>query len=292
MNRLLKGLKDFGLIIVIDPKGKNQTINICHGLKKADIPVGVFQYSRDQTIDQVKISNENEDMFIGAQCSCDIDEMQRAMASGAHFIFSSMDKVDVIKTSLNRGYDLIIEASTKKQIDRAVLLNIKAIEINCALPDSESLIEYTLSETNLALLIRGEKKELPINRWRNHKQLVAFIVEELSLPTDEEEVYAYAVSMIHKLLGLEYSNLSVKNDSPRLEEAKIFTSLTGIPLLFGTPVDLLTINVADMDRTIAYLKWKNIFMDPLSAKMDGNIIVETDLYTRFLGWTVKLVNKP
>ncbi len=292
MNRLLKKLKEFGLIIVIDPIGINETISICHGLKRADIPVGLFQYSTDQTLDQVNISNEHEDMFIGAQCSCNIDEMERSMASGAHFIFSTMDNAEVIKTSLTRGYDLIVEATTREEIDRAVQLNIEAIEIRCTLPDSESLIRHTLSETNLALFIRGEKNKLPLKKWRNHKQLVAFVVEEFSFSTVEEEVYTRAVSIIHKLLGLEYTQLSISEDSLRLDEAKIFSSLTAIPLLFNAPRDLLTIKVADMDRTIAYLKWKNIFMDPLSAKMNGNIIVETDLYTEFLSWSVKLVNKP
>lgn len=292
MNSLLKKLKEFGLVASVNPGGERENISISHALKKADIPVALFHYSTDQSIDHVKVSNENEDMFIGAQCPCSIEAMERAMASGAHFIFTSIHDEEVIRTSLNRGYDLIIETTTEDQIDRANNLGVEAVSINCDIPDSESLIQYTLLQTAFILFIRGEKKTLPFHKWRTHNKLAAFVVDDLSDSANEEEIYADAVSLIHNLLGIQYSRLSIRSDTSRLEEAETFASLTAIPLFRDAQRDLLTINVADMDRTIAYLKWKNIYMDPLSAKMKGDIIVETELCTEFLGWSVKLVNCP
>jgi KDPG and KHG aldolase len=290
MNRLLRKLKEFGLIFAINQETELDTITICRSLKRADIPVGLFNYSRDQQIDQVRISNENEDMFIGARCTCELEEIKSALASGAHFVLTPFGDEPVIKKCLSDGYDLIVEVCSENEIDLVKNMGVEAVEIDCGLKDRETLIEYAASVTDLTLFLRGKKGNLPIDKWKNHKKMAAFIIDNNFKAISDAGIYTDAQSMLHQLMGIKYISLSIKAGSKRLNEASIFSSLSVIPLFTESDRDLLTIAVSDMDRMIAHLKWKNIYMDPLSAKMNGEAVMETELYTEFLGWNVKLIS--
>jgi len=290
MNRLLRKLKEFGLIFSVNLQGEDDTITICHSLKEADNPVIMFDYTHNQQINQVKISNENEDMFIGARCRCDFDEMKSALASGAHFITTPMKDEQVIKKCLSNGFDLIGEVHSESDINRVIKYGMEAVVINCASELWQDLIEYSVSQPGLSVFLRGEKHILPFEQWGNHKQIIALIIEQPLYSRSKEMIYSETQSLINRLLGVKFISLTLNADSEKLDEGKVFASLSAIPLNIGNERDLLIIGVGDMDRMIAHLKWKNIFMDPLSAKMKGSEILETELYSTFLGWNVKLIN--
>lgn len=287
---LLKKLKEFGLIFAISSESKNQTIEICHSLKKADNPVVLFDFSIDREINQVRISNENEDMFIGARCPCDFKEIKEAFLSGAHFVLTPPKNTTIVKQCLSDGFDLIAEVSSKKEIDLIKDLGGEALAINVDDKNFDSLINYTLSETKLSLFLRGEKENMPFDQWRNTPQIIAFIIDKSFEIMAGDSVYIETISTINQILGFKYISLSLRDNSERLDEARIFSSLSALPLITGSDRDQLTIGVHDMDRMISHLKWKDIYIDPFSAKMKGNIVLETELYTDFLGWNVRLIN--
>lgn len=290
MNRLLKKLKEFGLILSIPQTDSQRTISLCHSLKRADIPVLMVPYSQNSDINQVKVSNENEDLFIGARCSGAKDDIKGAVSSGAHFIILPYENNNLISDCLSDGLDIIVEAESIEQIDQLRHSGVEALLIDSSLNDYEILMNYAIENSNLFLFLRGTKEGIPLEKWRNNNRLIAFIIDDFSDSPSADQNYADALNLINRLLGLKFISLTIKPDTERADEARTFAALSTIPLFTGGKEDILRITVDDMDRAIAYMKWRNIYMDPFSAKMQGDIIVETDLYTEFLGWKVKLIN--
>ncbi|MBI9100526.1 MAG: hypothetical protein JEY91_18755 [Spirochaetaceae bacterium] len=289
MNRLFRKLKDFGLIFSIAPKNPDEIITISQSLKKAHIPVALFNWSANQKYDSVKISNQNEDLFIGAKCICNTGEIRGALASGAHFIITDPEDEKVLESCCSNGYDLIVSVKTTEDIDLLQQCGVEAVLIDCTAVNGEELMNYALENTKLTLFLKGEIQRLPIEKWRNHSRLAAFIVENTFESVVEDNIIYEASDIIHRLLGLQFRSLDICSKSSREEEARTLTALSSIPLYRDREREILTIEAQDMDRTIAFLKWKEIYMDPLTAKMDGQMIIETELYTDFLGWTVKLI---
>ena len=290
MNRLFNKLKDFGIIFSLESKTENEIIRYSKALKKSDMPLALFPYRIDQKIDAIKISNENEDMFLGALCSSNYSEVKKAIASGSHFIVCDFNNKEEIKKCLNEGYEIILQVHSIDEIKDACSNGVEAILINCRNSGNRTLIDFAISNTEAALFLQGDLNDIPIEEYGNHKNFVAAILNVSFENKTNEEIQSKAHQYLHQILGLHYSFLELQKDSERLEDAKVFAALTAIPLFENCDRDLLTLTVRDMDRTIAHLKWKNIYMDPLSAKMDGSIILETELYTDFLGWKVKLIN--
>jgi len=295
MNRLFSKLKDFGIIFSLETNGKENIVKTSKALKKADIPVALYNFDGKSEINAIKISNENEDMFLGALCPDNIDIMKKAMAAGAHFIVSREISRETIEQCRMNGYDLIVPVTSQEEIHLAVESDAEAIVINCNDHKSEDLI-CKAKEYDVTLFLSGQLENLPMELMRNVDQVCAFIIEDCFNPVgkellEESHIIVKTNEIIYRLLELRYSNLRLTDDSPRTEEAGIFCALSSIPLFIGGDNDLLTMTTGDMDRTIAYLKWKNIYMDPLSAKMNGSKILETELYTEFHGWSVKLESR-
>lgn len=290
MNRLLKKLKEFGLIFTIDTENEEDIIQISKALKKADVPVVLFSENKNTEFDRIRISNENEDMFIGAECSGQLHNLKKAAASGAHFIIGKKLETEVVESALSSGYDLIIKVNSIEDIKRAAEQGIEAVLVECNSKKMDELIQFTLFETGLYLFIEDDRENLPIEKWRNHRQMIAFIIKRPFKNCKPEEIYSDAVSLINHLTGVRFSRLLLRADSDRTSEAEMFSAVSVVPLIKGCRRDLLEIKVKDMDRMIAHLKWKGIYMDPLSAKMEGEKIMETELYSNFMGWPVKLIN--
>ena len=297
MNRLFSKLKDFGLIFSIKSEKSEDIIKISRALKKADIPVVLFNYGEKQRINPVKISNENEDMFLGALCPGNFQVIKNARASGAHFIICEDINYEVINKSRKDGFDMLIIVNSVHDIDLVEKSQAEAVVINTNNSGSDMLIKEVLKNNKLTLFLKGTLENLPMDQLRTHPNVAAFIVEDPFLLSNEQEIIEDKIikranEIIFHLLGLRYSSLAISKNSSRTKEAMVFSALSSIPLFTGEKKEILSIDVKDMDRTIAHFKWKNIYMDPLSAKMEGNKIMETELYTDFLGWTVKLINRP
>ncbi|MDA3812378.1 MAG: hypothetical protein PF518_18835 [Spirochaetaceae bacterium] len=291
MNRLFSKLKDFGLIFSLEATTEDEIILTSKALKKADLPVAVFNFNEHSLIDPIKISNENEDMFLGAFCTDNYETIKRAMASGAHFIICPTVNETLIKKCNNDGFDLIVQVTSLKDIEKANSAGAEALVINCDQSESANLINTVLTLNKMALFLQGELKNLPFDTLRTNPQIAAYIVNHPFSSINEDFIIFSTCRIISTLLGLEYAELSIRKNSEKADDAKIFATLSSIPLFTQREKDLLTIDVKDMDRTIAHFKWKGVFMNPLSAKMKGCEILETELFTEFLGWPVKLVNK-
>lgn len=289
MNRLFTKLKDFGLIFSVTPDDETEIIDISKSLKKADIPVALFPFTKKQKLNSIKISNGSEDMFLGALCSPTMDCINESISSGAHFIICEHIEKEIILKCLSTGIDLIVSADTIEDIDKAIEYKADAIVINTENTGYNSLISHVLKKNELPFFLRGTAENIPFDKMRNEPSLVAFIIE---YPHDKlSDVFTESHKILHRMLGLKFETLSLTTDSYKIEEAKMFSALSAIALASDSDRDLLTIGVKDMDRTIAYFKWKNIYIDPLSAKMDNSVILETELYNDFLGWPVKLINR-
>lgn len=282
MNRLLKKIREFGLIFHIDSDDPDYIVKTCKALKKAHVPLVLFPFDSREPIDRVKLSNDSEDMFIGALCSCSAREIQKAFASGCHFAFSKTDKKDEYEKALSLGLDLYALADSQEDLTQIRDLNPEALFYR----DEASLREQINPESPFFL---QQQPDSPlIERWRTEPNFVASIVKLDPALTSVEEIYGYATELLRRFLGIEFLSLTLKEGSERHSEGQMLTALSGIPLYENGTRDLLEIGVRDLERTVAHLKWHNIFMDPLSAQMSGDRILNTELYDTFLGWPVKL----
>jgi len=271
------------------PETEADIIKASKALKDADLPVALFPFKCNETLNSIKISNENEDMFLGALCPPDINEIQGAIASGAHFIICENAEKSVITRCISNGIDLIVLVDSINAVNSADENNAEAVVIDTNKPGCSRLIDHILKNTELTLFLKGTSENLTFDKLRNIPSVAAFIIDY----PDElfDDIFNRSHMMLHKMLGLKFEELSLTEKSLKKEEAHVFSALSAIPLTLNSEKELLTIGVKDMDRTIAYLKWKSIYMDPLSAKMDGSKILETELYSDFSGWPVKLINR-
>jgi hypothetical protein len=288
MNRLFSKLKDFGLIFFVNPENEEEVISQSKALKKADLPVILFPFHSALTLNPVKISNDNEDMFIGSLCEPDLDEIKKATAAGSHFIICNEVKGTIISECRSMGIDLIVMIKTEQELQTALKNGSEAVLIKTETTDSEHLCRFLLEKTDLTLFVMGKGETLPFNQLRNRPDFAAFIVEDSN--DSFRDIYSESHKWLRQMLGLRFTGLSLKSDSLKIEDARVFSALAAIPLILNAEKDLLTVEVKDMDRTIAYLKWKEIYMNPISTKMRGSKILETELFSDFLGWPVKLVS--
>ena len=298
MNRLFSKLKDFGLIISQKIETDDQVIILSKALKRAFMPVALFDFFENQSFNSIRLSNENEDMFLGARCANNFSTMKKAIASGAHFLVCEKAEKEIIGKCREQAFDLIVPIYTIDEIRLSIQWGAEALLVDSELDNHGELIDFILNETTGTLFLRGSIENLSFKKFRNEKNAASLIIvnpynsEDLKEKKEEEIINETAV-LIKELLDLKYVSLTVRFDSPHIEDARVFTALSSIPLLITEKEEeQLLISTGDMDRTIAHLKWKDIYIDPFSSKMNHSKIEETKLYEEFLGWPVKLIHRP
>ncbi|MBB6480247.1 hypothetical protein [Spirochaeta isovalerica] len=286
MNRLLKKIREFGLIISLENVESNSIIPLSRLLKKAHLPLVLIPYKSSEEKDMVKAANESENLFIGSDCSSSPAAIGKSFASGAHFAVCSVFEDEELLQLNGKGLDFFMRISSQDELFRAVKYGARAVIINSDTPDYLNLIQ-AVTERQIPFFLEGILDEGKLRQW----QLIPFFIAWISpLPRPEmiEDIENQAFSLIQKLLGIRFRSLSLTADSEKLKEAAVLASLSAIPLINNAKRDCLEIEIYDMDRTISHLKWRNIYMDPLTAEMKGESILSTELYEEFLGWPVRL----
>ncbi len=295
MNKLFKKLKEFGLIMAQSLETEDQVINFSKGLKQADLPVALFDCRKKNKLDCLKISSENEDMFLGAFCPPSEDMIKKSISSGAHFIVTDQFDGKISEFCFNNGYDLITQITNIQDALEAEKWGTGAILIDASKKNNLTLIDNVLEATELTVFLMGNKDTIPFDLYRNSGKVCAFIIENY-FNDNEITMVGYRPiiektnTLIRDFLCLNYKCLFIKEDSDRLNDAETFAALSSIPIYRNVEKNCLVMETKDMDRTIAHLKWKNIYMDPLSAKMRDSRILETELYSDLMGCIIKLID--
>jgi len=289
MNRLLKSIGDFGLIISIESTDDREILPISSALKRAHVPLVLLPYSGSDVDDHLRSVNEGEDLFIGAQCLPSPDEIEKSYASGAHFALCDTFEGAGLQKLKDRGYDFFMRVKSTDEIKSAIKGGAAALIINCDSSNWDELVRHVTTKYHHPFFLEGELSKDKIRPWQLLPEFIAFISRLPSPSRDPLVVEREASSLLRKFLGISFRSLSLMEDSPRLAEGATLAALSGIPLFGGARRDCLEIETDDMDRTLAYLKWCSVFMDPLTAKMEGSRVLSTELYNDFLGWPIRLV---
>ncbi|MBN2658664.1 MAG: hypothetical protein JXR86_16530 [Spirochaetales bacterium] len=295
MNRLLKKIREFGLILSFPDGATRAILPLTHALNKSHLPLVLIPFSGEEEKDIVKEANEKEDLFIGSDCPASPAAIEKSFGSGAHFALCSAFEDDRLPRLKESGLDIFMRVTSRDEIDLAVRNGAGALVINSETENICELINYASSQIKYPFFLEGPFKSEISRKWQLIPDFIAWICPFplISLRSGIDErgtVERQAYSMIRSLLGIRYRALILKRDSPERERAECFCALSAIPLLDEGERVCLEIEVFDMDRTIAHLKWRNIYMDPLSAEMNGATVVSTDLYENFMGWPVRLLS--
>jgi len=291
MNRLLKKIRDFGLLFTIDTTDDTEILTISRALKRAHLPLILLPYSGSTPDDHLRSVNEKEDLFIGADCLSSPSKIEKSYASGAHFAVCNSFEETGLQALKNRGYDFYMRVKSLDDVLKAISGGAAALIINSDSTDCDELIRHLTTKYHHPFFLEGEFCKDKIKPWQLHPEFIAFISRLPSPSRDPKIVEIEASIVLRNFLGIRFRSLSLTEDSSRLGEGATMASLSGIPLFREAQRDCLELETDDMDRTIAYLKWCNIFMDPLTAKIKDNCILSTELYDDFLGWPVRLISR-
>lgn len=285
MNRLLAKIREFGFIFSIPTRTTKSLQTWSEILGKYHFPLILL--SQETRGDQALITmiNERYDLFIGADCPYSREMIDKSFASGAHFTISKFDYNIPMETKFS--IDSYTRVSSVNEIKMALDFQASAVVISQEEEFFSLMLDYCM-ENQIPFLVEGTPLNVSLDKFRCHKNFIALII---TLPGDvsyTNEMERIITSTIKNFLKLRFRSLTLAEGSNRQRDAEIFTAFTAIPIIENGKKECLEIETADMDRTIAYLKWHHIFIDPLTTRMNGDFIVSTEFYDQFLGWHIRL----
>lgn len=262
MNKILRKCSDFGLIIRISDISASKALKCVRSLKKSDIPLCIVNSKIEGWQDILKEISTKEDLFIAAENISNIEDAYIAAGNGAQFfILSDSDKV--LMTQLNNlGFFFIPRVSNSDEINLCKELNIE-----CIFPSIENINKntdfYTITESK------------NINNIE-HNDNVLFTIIDLNDKVDDYEYWAN--NIVRSYLGLKFIEIEINRESSQkvITFGETFAAINKSKIIEGKE-NTVTLECKNFNRTISYLKWKNLFINPNEVTIVNNKLTKGHL---------------
>lgn len=265
MNKILRKCREFGLIIRLPELKAEDALNCVRSLKKGDIPLCIVNSKINGWQDVLKEIAFKEDLFIAVENIESLEEAYTAAGNGAQFFILENSNEELMIQLKESGFFYIPRVSTIKDLRLCEDLGIE-----CILPTSVQVLK------NTTLYCIEETK----NKYKiEHKENILFSIINLDKNISDYEIWMN--NIVTNYLGFQFKEIIINKDSEEdlIKFGEIFAAINKCKIKYGIE-NTIILECNDFNRTISYLKWKNLYINPNDVKIISNKIVQGHLDLR------------
>ncbi len=272
MNKIFSKCRDFGLIVHLNNINLENALNCVKSLISGNLPlciIDIFQFKNWEVI--LKEIAFKADLFIAVENIKTIEDAYSAAGYGAQFfILSNADK-KLMEDLKNSGFYYIPKISTSKDLE-----NCDFLQIECCICEDPEL----LRQSSIKLVSKD------LSKFKYDEKYLFSIID---LPSEHIDYELWINGVIKDFLGLNYTTVIMSENILDLEKefALMFSGTNKCKLLNGRD-NLILLECKDFYRTVSYLKWRNIYINPNKTISHGGRIIESTIEKKFNGFTIVL----
>lgn len=262
MNKILRKCREFGLIIRLPELETEEALNCVRSLKRGDIPLCIVDSKSNGWINILKEIAFKEDLFIAVENIESLEEAYTAAGNGAQFFILQDSNEELMIELKESGFFYIPRVSTIKELQIC-----EDLRIECVLPTSSKVLD------NTTLYCIEETK----NKYKiKHKDNILFTIINLDKNISDYEIWTNDI--VTNYLGFQFKEIIINKDSDDnlIKFGEIFSAINKCKIKYGI-VNTIILECNDFNRTISYLKWKNLYINPNDVKIINNKIVQGHL---------------
>lgn len=236
-----------------------ECLNYARSLKQGDIPVCSIDSNSTGWSESLKEIAFKEDLFIAVENIDSLDEAYIAASNGAQFFILSSSNEKLMKELKSSGFFFIPKVSNQRDIDICNDLNIE-----CVLPLDPNIIK----NSNLYGI-----EEITNSETASHNNKILFSIIDFN--TDALDYTIWINNVVKIYLGLNFSEvyINVDDDLNIKSFGEIFSSINKSKTIYGKENKII-LYCNDFNRTISYLKWKNLYINPNNAIIENDRLIE------------------
>lgn len=117
------------IIAVIRGANKNNVEKICEVMRKSQIKCLEITVEKEDAYEAIKFLSNQDDFFVGAGTVLSISQAEKAIKSGAKYLFAPIKNDEVIRYVTNNDVEMIPGVFTPTEVYDAYKLGVKAVKI-------------------------------------------------------------------------------------------------------------------------------------------------------------------
>lgn len=262
MNKILRKCREFGIIVRLTDISTKEVLKCVRSLKNGNIPLCLVDSDKSGWELLLREIAFKEDLFIAAENINSIEDAYLAAGNGAQFFILSDSNITLMKQLKQNGFFFIPRVSNEEDIK-----NCEQLELECILPKTKSLGERTK-------LYNIEEASDCYNIEHNIKTLFTII----DLDTQVEDYQDWINKVVKNYLGLNFTQVTINNRSPveTVQFGEIFAAVNKCKIC-NEDENTVLLECRHFTKTISYLKWKNLFINPNDVEIVEDEIVKGHL---------------
>ena len=320
MNEILQQVSNIGLVPVIKIEDINKAVPLAKALCKGGLPCAEITFRTAGADQAIKaITDAVPEMLVGAGTVLTIEQVDRAIASGAKFIVSPGLNPRIVSYCVEKGYPIVPGCANPSDVEAAIELGLDVVKFFPAeAAGGIKMIKAMCAPyTNMKFMPTGGISAKNLNDYLSFNKIIAcggswMVPEDMLKAEDYDGIEALAREAVQTMLGFELAHIGINTDSE--EEAdgvassfdKIFglTKKVGNSSIFaGTAVEAMkkaylgtnghiAIRTNSVVRAYHYLKSTGVEFNEESVKYnDKGGMVAIYLKDEIGGFAVHLVQK-
>jgi len=319
LNKILEKIGELGIVPVVKIEKAEDALPLGRALMDGDLPIAEITFRTSAAEESIKILNrELPQLLVGAGTVLTVEQAKKAVSTGAKFIVSPGFNPKVVDYCIENDIPVTPGINNPTQIEMALEREIEVVkffpaEASGGLPLLESMsAPYTgikfiptggINLNNLTSYLSNNKVHACGGSWMVKDNLISSgRFDEITRLTQE------AVSI---MLGFESAHLGIneENKDKALISANQLSHLFYFPIKEGTSSIFagsgfevvkkiflgkhghIAISTNDIHRAITYLKMKNIFILPETAKEKEGKLKAVYLDQEVSGFAIHLLQK-
>ena len=298
MNETLKKIESIGIVPVIKIQNTDNAVPLARALCAGGIPAAEITFRAAGADIAIKAIRESiPDMVVGAGTVLTIEQADRAIASGAHFIVTPGFNPNVVAHCIKKGVTIVPGCNNPSDMERAIEAGLDVVKF---FPAEQSggvafLKAVSAPYSSLKFMPTGGVNAKNLNDYLSFNKIAAcggswMVKSDLIDAGEFDKITALCREAMQTMLGfgLMHVGINSENEAQALATAKLFGEIFGFDVKAGnssvfcdrqievmkTPFrgknGHIAIGTNSIKRAVAYLELRGFEFDHSSAKADAN----------------------
>jgi len=319
MNKILEQIGEFGIIPVVKIEKAEDALPLGRALLDGDLPIAEITFRTSAAEESIKsLNRELPELLVGAGTVLTVEQAKKAVSAGAKFIVSPGFNPRVVDYCIENSIPITPGINNPTQIEMALEREIEVVKFFPAEASGGLSLLKSMSApyTNIKFIPTGGINQNNLCSYLSYNKVLAcggswMVKADLISSGNFAEITRLTKEAISIILGFEFAHLGINeetkdkalNSANLLSHLFYFSVKEGATSVFADP-DFeimknrylgkhghIAIATNDIHRAIAYLKKKDIFVLPETAKEKDGKLKAIYIDQEVSGFAIHLLQK-
>jgi 2-dehydro-3-deoxyphosphogluconate aldolase/(4S)-4-hydroxy-2-oxoglutarate aldolase len=296
MNELFDRIAKIGIVPVIKIEDVEQAVPLAAALCEGGLPVAEVTFRTDCAAEAIeKMCREFPQMLIGAGTVLTVEQVDKAVESGAQFIVSPGFQAPVVEHCIKRNIPVIPGCATPSEVEQAIGMGLSVVKFFPAEAAGGLAMIKAMSAPyrQIKFMPTGGINVQNLNEYLSCPSVLAcggswMVPEKLIQEGNFSEITALTQQAVHTMLGffVKHVGVNANDGNEALEWGNLFGSALDQPVFVkpqsvftGSFVEVMSgngmgthghiaIGCNDVSRAVNYLEYRGVSFDYDTVRYD------------------------